>query len=35
LLLIDLEERLAASHQAHFVPGVFERAEYGRDAPGP
>ncbi len=35
LLLIDLEERLAASPQAHFMRGVFEGGEDGGDAPGP
>jgi hypothetical protein len=35
LLLINLEECLAASHQARFVGGIFERAENGRNTPGP
>jgi hypothetical protein len=35
LLLIDVEECPGPPLQAHFMPGVLERAEDGGDAPGP
>ena len=35
LLLIDLEKRLTASPQAHFMRDVFEGGQDGGDAPGP